>query len=190
MPRGNSAQIIYLRGTNRGNTSPAFTRDGKWLAYTEVYGPFQSRLLVRPVGAELEISRAPSRVPGPENTTISSPVWAPDSKRLFYLQGTRIATIFEWDRRGTPKQIYSGRGGLWGMSVAGIARGSGANCSQIPTEPQAAGTLARRVACQRRIGLSRNWAAGFGSAGPRRCPAERTPSWHRSNSSTKECGWK
>lgn len=96
-------------------TSPAFTRDGKWIAYTEVYGPFQSRLFVRPLAADWRFSGPPTRVSGPNDVVIGSPAWSPAGKTLLYAQGP---AIWEWRRRGPPEQIYVGVARLTGISAA------------------------------------------------------------------------
>ncbi len=103
-----------------GNTSPAFTRDGKWLAYSEVYGPYQSRLFVRPVTAGLQFPGEATRVSGPKDTLIGSPVWSPDGKRLLYTQDMQI---FQWNVGGSPEPIYVAPASLAGMSANWGLRG-------------------------------------------------------------------
>ena len=107
-------QLVSAGEGTLGTTSPAFTADGKWLAYTEIYGPYHSRLLVRAVTAGLQFGGAPIRVSGPEDTFIGSPVWSPNGKRLLY---RRDRDIFEWQPGGSPEQIYVAPANLTGMSA-------------------------------------------------------------------------
>jgi Tol biopolymer transport system component/DNA-binding winged helix-turn-helix (wHTH) protein len=99
-----------------GNSAPAFTRDGKWLAYIEVYGPFQTRLFVRPVapGLQFPTQPAPTRVSGPSSATVGSPVWAPGSNVLVFKQD---AALFQWKAGGNPEQVYAMPARLGGMSA-------------------------------------------------------------------------
>jgi eukaryotic-like serine/threonine-protein kinase len=108
-------QLLSAAEGTLGNTSPAFTRDGKWLAYTEAYGPYHSRLFVRPVTAGFQFRGEPIRVSGQQDTLIGSPVWSPNGKRLLY---TRDKEIVEWHPSGRSEQIYVGTTRLTGMSAA------------------------------------------------------------------------
>jgi len=96
-------------------TSPAFTRDGKWMAYAEVFGPFQSRLVVRPVSAGFYLAGPPIRIPGPGGGVTASPVWSPNGQSLLYLEDSRIV---KWSRGERAEQIYVSAGRLRGMSAS------------------------------------------------------------------------
>jgi eukaryotic-like serine/threonine-protein kinase len=113
--QGSAARRLFPSGEeNIGNTSPAFSGDGKWLAYTEVYGPYHARLFVRPVNPGVEVSGRPIRVSGPQDTLIGSPVWTPRGNHLLFRQD---AAILDWTPGGSPEQVYVTSARLQGMSA-------------------------------------------------------------------------
>lgn len=115
-PRSSATrELLGAREGELAVTSPAFTRDGKSMAYAEVYGPFQSRLFVRPVSAGWRFSGEPTRVSGPDDVIIGSPAWSAGGETLLYAQGSAIR---QWKRGGRSEQIYVAAAGLKGMSVA------------------------------------------------------------------------
>jgi Tol biopolymer transport system component/DNA-binding winged helix-turn-helix (wHTH) protein len=114
-PQGKSARKLFTPDEgSAGTTAPAFSADGKWLAYAEVYGPYAARLFVRPLAGTSWVPGEAFPVTGPTGALITSPVWAPDGKRLLFMQNSNI---FEWQSRRSPEQIYSGTG-VVGMSIA------------------------------------------------------------------------
>ncbi len=114
--QGGGARKLFDSGGEGiwGNTSPAFSADGKWLAYSEVYGPLQAGLYVRPVSAGMESFGEPIRVPGTNDSPTGSPVWAPDGKRLLFRQG---GSIFQWTAGGASEHVYVSSAGLEAMSA-------------------------------------------------------------------------
>jgi Tol biopolymer transport system component len=119
----NGSEVRRLFATtevSQGNSSPAFSMDGKWLAYTEVFGPVESRLLVRAAAGRLQFREAPVRVSGPRDTLAGSPVWEPGGARLLFKQD---ASIFEWKPGGKPAAVYISPSSLGAMSAAWTSTG-------------------------------------------------------------------
>ncbi len=104
-----------------GNASPAFSPDGKWLAYSEVNGPFQSRLFVRPVTPGMKFSEPPILVSKGEDSVAGSPVWAPHEPKLLFSEGN---SLFEWTSSMGTTQVYSSAVALSGMSATWTSEGN------------------------------------------------------------------
>lgn len=100
-PAGNSSLSLLslesgaVRTAFRGSdtrfedTSPAFSRDGRWLAFARFQGPTTSTILIQRMTDRLEPEGGPSVVtnvgPNPH-----SPAWNEDGKRLLFIDGHSI----------------------------------------------------------------------------------------------------
>jgi Tol biopolymer transport system component/DNA-binding winged helix-turn-helix (wHTH) protein len=126
-----------------GAAAPPFSRDGKWLAYTTVYGPYQARLFVRPLQAGLQPGEAvPVTEPG--GSLITSPIWAPDSRHLLFTQGS---SILEWRPGAPPRQVFigprfAGMSAVWGLGQALRIVTADSDHAEIHMIPLAPGGLA------------------------------------------------
>jgi DNA-binding winged helix-turn-helix (wHTH) protein len=60
--------------TSTGTACPSFSPDGKMFAYTEVFGPYQTRLFAGPVATGIALGSA-TPVTDPVHSLITSPVW-------------------------------------------------------------------------------------------------------------------
>ncbi|HTI35913.1 MAG TPA: protein kinase [Vicinamibacterales bacterium] len=101
-----------------GEKDPAFSPDGKWLAYSSTESG-QPEIYVRPFGAgtgRWQIS----------DTGGVYPKWSRSGRELFYRNGAGVMVAsIEADgpslRTGKPRQLFTGqfRGGLGGIAIAG-----------------------------------------------------------------------
>jgi Tol biopolymer transport system component/DNA-binding winged helix-turn-helix (wHTH) protein len=85
-----------------GDSSPAFSPDAKWLAFTRFEYPFNSNLLLQRLSPDLMAEGRPIVVKD-AGIYPTAPVWMPDAKRILFLDRSRImeATI-----GGTARPIY------------------------------------------------------------------------------------
>jgi Tol biopolymer transport system component len=111
---GTSArQLFAAEEGSAGAAAPAFSPNGKWLAYTLVFGPYAARLYVRPVSAGVRIEGEAMLITGLNTARITYPVWTPGSTHLLFMQDSAIV---DWDGTGNGKQLYAGAG-FAGMSI-------------------------------------------------------------------------
>jgi len=136
-----------------GESSPAISPDGRWLAYRRYTGPNNGELMVQRLRPGIEVEGAPIAVSG-SRPNPASPSWSPDSRRLIFADHRRL---FEWELGGTARPIYvtsSYLGGLTASWPAGrlrvvvASRGDDYDIWSLPLDPtthQAAGRATRRV---------------------------------------------
>jgi len=117
--QGRARKLFEADEASLGATGPAFSRDGKSLAYILVYGPPSfTRVVVRSLTPGYKASER--QVLGPSGKDVSSPVWTADAGRLIFAQRSGI---FAWEPGTNARQIYNGAA-LDGMSAAWGPRGS------------------------------------------------------------------
>jgi serine/threonine protein kinase len=97
---------------SKGNAAPAFSADGRWLAYLDVTGPTISRVFVRSVAPGLRFPGAPVAVS--ESGHINSPTWSPGGRLLF----VREADVLEWRPGTSPTNLYAGATQIATISAA------------------------------------------------------------------------
>jgi serine/threonine protein kinase len=97
---------------SKGHAAPAFSLDGRWLAYVDVTGPTISRVFVRGVAAGLRFPDAPVAVS--ESGHVNSPNWSPDGRLLF----VREADVLEWRPGALPTNLYAGATQIATISAA------------------------------------------------------------------------
>jgi eukaryotic-like serine/threonine-protein kinase len=110
-----------------GDGSPAFSPDGRSLAFVRRSSPTTSTLLVQTLGEDMEAVGEPAAVPVAAKAP-ASPAWA-DNKRLLFSDGARI---LEWEVGASPEQIYVSSDRLTGLAIAG--RGAGKNPSVVAAQ--------------------------------------------------------
>jgi Tol biopolymer transport system component len=136
-----------------GESSPAISPDGRWLAFRRNIGPNNGELLVQRIRPGIELEGAPMVISG-SGPDPASPCWSPDSRGLIFADGQRL---FEWGIGGTARPIYlttQGFGGLTASWPAGrlrvvvASRGGDSGIWSLPMDPtthKAAGRAIRRV---------------------------------------------
>jgi Tol biopolymer transport system component/DNA-binding winged helix-turn-helix (wHTH) protein len=72
-----------------GDFSPAFSPDGRWLAFARFEHPNNSNLLIQRLSPDLRPEGAPIGVKD-AGVNPRAPVWTPDGKKIFFLDRTRI----------------------------------------------------------------------------------------------------
>ena len=102
--------------SNMGDSSPAVSPDGRWLAfrrYSSGSNGSNAELLVQRLRPGLEPDGPPALVSG----ALSNPAWhgwSPDSRRLVFADHDRI---FEWKAGGIPRLLYASATALNGVAV-------------------------------------------------------------------------
>ncbi|HMF77843.1 MAG TPA: hypothetical protein VK604_19460 [Bryobacteraceae bacterium] len=96
--------MSMLLASANEDTSPAFSADGQWLAYTALT-PSKNYLFVRRMGASGQPPGEPTLVmagaKGPAG--VHSPIWEPGGKRLLFAYGSQL---LEWEHGGKTRVLY------------------------------------------------------------------------------------
>jgi len=115
-----------------GDASPAFSSDGRSLAFVRWSSPTTSTLLVQKLSAGMEALGGPATVPVAARAP-GSPAWV-GSKRLLFSEGARI---LEWEAGAAVEQVYLSGERLAGLSIAG--RGDGGTSRVVTAQQSEAG---------------------------------------------------
>jgi Tol biopolymer transport system component/DNA-binding winged helix-turn-helix (wHTH) protein len=101
-----------------GDSSPAFSPDGRWLAFARYAGPRTSKIFLQHVTAKLEPDGEPLMVANTSGNS-TTPVWLPDSKRILFLDhdGERI---MQAPITGGAKLAYVAGTRLTGLTLDGF----------------------------------------------------------------------
>ncbi len=103
--RGEPPQRLFASTGGDGDSYPAFSPDGRWLAYG-LAERGSARLFVRRMGRNGLPEGPPQEVPGGAGTSaapIRSPMWSPDSARLVFAAGARL---LEWEVGGASRELW------------------------------------------------------------------------------------
>jgi len=114
-----SAEVEMFLATEFSENSPAFSPDGRWVAYTSDESG-SDEVYVRPfpaAGGKWQVSDEGGGIP----------LWSPDAKELYYRTDTGLMVVSVESQGGTfragkPRQLFEGRfrGGTTGMAVSGF----------------------------------------------------------------------
>lgn len=119
------------RSSTDGDSAPAISPDGRWLAFRRYIGPNNGKLMAQRLRPGLEPDGAPMVVPGAP-TDPTSPCWSPDSRSLIFA-GRR--QLFQWRIGGAVRPIYAATLSLDGFTIgwpAGHLRAVAAGRSNTP----------------------------------------------------------
>ena len=103
--QGERPRRLFVSAGGDGDGYPAFSPDGRWLAYALVER-FSARLFVRRMGPDGMPEGPPREVPngvGTNQALLRSPVWSPDSRRLLFFVGGRL---MEWEVDGQSRELW------------------------------------------------------------------------------------
>jgi eukaryotic-like serine/threonine-protein kinase len=136
-----------------GESSPAISPDGRWLAFRRYAGPNNGELMVQRLRSGIEPEGAPIAVPG-SGPNPASPHWSPNSRRLIFADHRQI---FEWEIGGKARPIYVASAFLGGLTaswpdgrlrIVVASRSDDNDIWSLPMDPtthKAAGQAVRRV---------------------------------------------
>ena len=96
-----------------GDSSPAISDDGRFLAFARYLAPRNGRIFVQSLGAGMVPQGQPMEVPN-NRLGVHSPAWLEDGKQLLFPD---YGQIFQWDRKKGTIPIYAANGRLGGMSL-------------------------------------------------------------------------
>ena len=102
---GAPKELGLLGDPNEYDTAPAFSADGRYLAFVRYrFNERVPRLMVQDLGPGLRPQGAPQSVPGLPAGTPRCPVWAPDNQTLTFTVGLQLR---EWRRGGQSRVAYT-----------------------------------------------------------------------------------
>jgi serine/threonine protein kinase len=100
---GSPARRLFPSRTGVGDTTPSFSPEGRWFAFTNVDGNAAGNLYVSRAKEDGTLEGEPEAVPDGSGA-ITSPSWSPDGSRLLF---ARESQLMEWTVGGDTRQIYS-----------------------------------------------------------------------------------
>jgi Tol biopolymer transport system component/DNA-binding winged helix-turn-helix (wHTH) protein len=101
-----------------GDSSPALSPDGKFLAFARYLAPRNGRMLVQALGPGIVPLGNPIEVPNAK-LGVHSPAWLDDGKQLLFLD---YLQILQWEQKKGTIPIYAATGRLGGMSLGPLRR--------------------------------------------------------------------
>jgi len=144
---GESRPLFAATNPNASDSSPAFSPDGRWLAFARFAYPYNTTLLLQRLSSAWKPLGDPIAVRG-AGTNPLSPVWTKDSHTLFFLDGpSRLMQADIGAGRATrpARQIYVANAPLEGLSLDGTGRhlltANQVNHGELWTLPLRAGGL-------------------------------------------------
>ncbi len=98
-----------------GDSSPAFSPDGRWLAFARFEHPNNSNLLIQRLSPDLRPEGAPIVVKD-AGVNPKAPVWTPDGKKIFFLDRSQI---MEAEIGGPARAFYVSTSAFSELTLAG-----------------------------------------------------------------------
>jgi Tol biopolymer transport system component len=102
---GEKPQRLFASTAGDGDCYPAFSPDGRWLAYA-LSERGSARMFVRRIGKDGLPDGSPQKVPegiGTNAAWIRNPMWSPDSRGLIFAAGPRL---MEWKFGVTSQELW------------------------------------------------------------------------------------
>ena len=119
---GESRPMFSTADRSTSDSSPAFSPDGRWMAFARFAFPYNSTILLQRLSPGLQPDGDPIAVRG-AGTNPLSPVWTQDSRSLLFLDRlpSRLfqAEISDVQSMRPARQIYVASGHLDGLSFGG-----------------------------------------------------------------------
>jgi Tol biopolymer transport system component len=123
---GEPPQRLFGSTAGDGDSYPAFSPDGRWLAYA-LTERGSARLFVRRMG-RVGLPEGPAQEVADGDSTgaapLRSPMWSPDSRRLMFAVGARL---LEWELGGASRELWVSANRFQALT----ARWTGGALSQI-----------------------------------------------------------
>jgi Tol biopolymer transport system component/DNA-binding winged helix-turn-helix (wHTH) protein len=111
-------QILPDEDNGVGDSSAAFSPDGKWLAFVRFEHPANSSLFLQRLSSDMTPEGRPIVVKG-AGVNPKGPVWTPDGKRIFFLDRSRI---MEAAIGSTARPFYVSHSTFTELAIAGTSR--------------------------------------------------------------------
>lgn len=115
---GNVKPVSTPGADDVGDSSPAISADGKYLAFVRYLAPRNGRMMIQPLGPGITPTGEPFTVSEP-GLAPRSPIWLEDGRELLFADSARI---FEWNRSKGSTPIYETDGGGVGGASLGPRR--------------------------------------------------------------------
>ena len=110
---GSVRSITSPAGELVGDSSPALSADGRFLAFVRYLAPYNGHLLIQRFDTGMVAEGSPIDVTK-SGLAIHSPIWLTDGDGLLFADNTQI---FQWERNKSIAAIYAADGTLEGMSL-------------------------------------------------------------------------
>ena len=104
-----------------GDSSPALSSDGKFLAFVRYLAPRNGQVMIQALDSGMTPHGDPIALSA-SGLDPRSPMWLEDGKQLLFADS---AQIFEWDQQKGTTPIYAASGALGGLSLGPRTNGSG-----------------------------------------------------------------
>jgi Tol biopolymer transport system component/DNA-binding winged helix-turn-helix (wHTH) protein len=106
--------VSVADASGAGDSSPDFSRDGKYLAFVRYLAPRTGKVMIQPLDST-ELPHGNPVVVNAPGQAMRSPMWLIDGEQLLFADDSQI---YQWDRKKGTVPIYSAEGTLGGLSVA------------------------------------------------------------------------
>jgi hypothetical protein len=115
-PHSGAVRRLLPQGYNGvGDSSPAFSPDGRWLAFARFEHPYNSNLLLQRLSPDLKPQGAPIAVRD-AGINPRAPVWIPGGKKILFLDRSRI---METEIGGPARSFYVSGSAFSELTMAG-----------------------------------------------------------------------
>jgi Tol biopolymer transport system component/DNA-binding winged helix-turn-helix (wHTH) protein len=109
-----AVQVLSVPDLNGvGDSSPAFSGDGKYLAYVRYLAPRNGQVMIQAMDSGMTPQGDPVAV-NASGLDPRSPMWLVDGKQLLFADASQV---FQWDQKRGTTPIYVANGTLGGLSL-------------------------------------------------------------------------
>jgi Tol biopolymer transport system component len=100
---GERRRLTTPPATSNGESAPAFSPDGRRLAYTEMFGPYEHEIFVLDLDRDLNPAGDPVRITA-DNRWNRSPQWTSSGEEIIYAS-SGLWRVGAGEDRGSPRQL-------------------------------------------------------------------------------------